>query len=236
MLYGIIIPTYNEYENIQVICELIKQAFTESNLDYKIIFVDDSSPDGTATLIADLKDKYPIYLIQRTKKLGIGSAYKTAILNVQDLDFIIIMDADLSQNPLDIKKFIKRQKETDCDIVYGTRYNGGTTVNWSFIRRLISRGANNISQILLGVEITDFTNSFRLYRGNMLRTILPSIRSDRFSFQMEAIYIAAYENFKIEQVPVIFHERTKGESKLGKMEIFSFIKQLMSLSCRKILQ
>ncbi|KRH95191.1 Dolichol-phosphate mannosyltransferase [Pseudoloma neurophilia] len=233
-LYGVIIPTYNEVENVQILCELIKDVFTDMNLHYQIIFVDDGSPDGTANLLEELKQKYPIFLIKRFKKLGIGSAYKLAIETVPNLDFIIIMDSDLSHNPGDIKNFIRKQKQTNCDLVYGTRYNGGTSVNWPFTRRLLSRIANNLSQIVLGVDITDFTNSFRLYRGTMLRALLPIINSTGFSFQMETIYIASEEGFRIEEVPVVFHERIRGKSKIGSTEIFLFIKQLLSLPMKRL--
>lgn len=235
-MYGVIIPTYNERENVPVICELIQKTFDDLNLPYKIIFIDDASPDGTAKVIEDLKRKYPIICLKRKNKLGIGSAYKMAANFGTEFDFYIILDADLSQNPLDIKRFIKKQRETNCDLVYGTRYNSGHTVDWPFKRRLISRIANNLTKILLGIEITDFTNSFRLYRGSMFRVILPSILSEGFSFQMEAIYIAAYKNFKIEEVPIIFYKRNAGESKLGSNEVFQFLIALFSLFCRKIPQ
>lgn len=234
VVYGVIIPTYNEIENVEILCELIRDVFTECCLDYKIIFVDDNSPDRTANLIEELKNKYPIHLIRRLRKLGIGSAYKVAVQSIEILDFVIIMDSDLSHNPLDIKNFIIKQKQTDCDIVYGTRYNGGTTVNWSLLRRIISRGANNLSQILLGADITDFTNSYRLYKADVLRSILPYIKSTGFSFQMEAIYIASQEDFKIESVPIIFHERNAGVSKIGSNEILKFLKQLIKLPFRSI--
>lgn len=234
VLYGVIIPTYNEIENVEVLCELLREVFTECCLDYKIIFVDDNSPDGTASLIEDLKNKYPIYLIRRMRKAGIGSAYKIAIQSVKTLDFIIIMDSDLSHNPSEIKEFIIKQKLTDCDIVYGTRYNGGTTVNWPLLRRIISRGANNLSQIVLGADISDFTNSYRLYKADALRSILPFIQSTGFSFQMETIFIASQENFKIESVPIIFHERSTGVSKIGSTEIIKFVRQLINLSFRRI--
>lgn len=232
MLYGVIIPTYNEKDNVQILCELIKKSFEKINGDFLIIFVDDNSPDGTANVIRDLKSKYPIDLIQRGGKQGIGSAYKLVVEKKPELDFIIIMDADLSQNPLDIVRFVEKQKETNSDIVYGTRYNGGTTVNWGFKRRFISRYANNLTQVLLGADITDFTNSFRLYRGSLLRALLPSIKSDGFSFQMETIFLASSEGFKISEVPIIFYERASGVSKLGGKEIFLFLKELFSLFLR----
>lgn len=231
-MYSIIIPTYNEKDNVSIICESFKRIFNEIKKEYQIIFVDDSSPDGTYNIIYELKEKYPIIALKRNRKSGIGSAYKYAAEFTKLSDFICILDADMSQNPSDLKKFIEIQNKTDCDIVYGTRYNGGTTVNWPFLRRFTSRCANNLAQIILGVDITDFTNSFRLYRASMFRMLIKYVYSNGFSFQMEMMYIAAFKNYKIEQCPVIFYDRWAGESKLGPTEIFQFVKALLQLFCR----
>lgn len=228
-MYKLIIPTYNEVDNIEILCSFLKETFTSLNLPYNIIFIDDSSPDGTFELICKLRGEHPITAIRREKKLGLGSAYKHALKYCDNSEFVIIMDADLSQNAFDLKNFIHIQQKTNCDLVYGSRYNQGNVVNWSYIRKVISRGANNLTQILLGVDVTDYTNSFRLYKTSLFKTIVPLARSDGFAIQMEIIYLAALKDFKIEEYPVIFYERNEGSSKMRVAEIIFFLKTLLTL-------
>lgn len=232
-MYHVIVPTYNECENIEILCCFLKDVFSEVQLPYNIIFVDDASPDGTYDLICRLRKDHPITAIKRNEKLGLGSAYKSALRHCND-GFVIIMDADLSQNPTDIKHFIRIQQETNCDLVYGSRYNQGNVVDWSFMRKVMSRGANNLAQILLGIDITDYTNSYRLYRTSLLKTIVPLVKSNGFAFQMETIYCAASKNFKIREHPVIFYERNGGASKMGFNEVYQFIIVLLGLMLSKI--
>ncbi|ELQ75768.1 Dolichol-phosphate mannosyltransferase [Trachipleistophora hominis] len=228
-MYTVIVPTYNECGNVEILCNFLKETFTKINLPYNIIFIDDASSDGTYELICQLRNEFPILAIRRTQKLGLGSAYKHALKYCDNSEFVIIMDADLSQNPFDIQNLIRVQQKYNYDLVYGTRYNNGNVVNWPFLRKVISRGANNLAQILLGVDITDYTNSFRLYKTSLLKTIAPRVKSDGFAFQMEVIYRAARQGFKIGEYPVIFHDRCSGTSKMKFAEIFWFAKTLLTL-------
>eukprot|EP01136_Pigoraptor_vietnamica_P003659 Opistho-1_new@33168 len=145
-------------------------------------------------------------------------------------NFIFIMDADLSHHPKFIPEFIRKQKEADYDIVSGTRYEGdGGVYGWDLRRKLISRGANFVTQVLLRPGASDLTSSFRLYKKDVLRRMMDVCVSKAYVFQMEMIVRARQLNFTIGQVPITFVDRVYGESKLGGNEIVAFAKGLLTL-------
>ena len=145
-------------------------------------------------------------------------------------NFIIIMDADLSHHPKFIPEFIKKQKEGDLDVVTGTRYVGsGGVYGWDTKRKLISRGANFLTQVLLRPGISDLTGSFRLYKKHVLEKLVSSCVSKGYVFQMEMMVRARTFNYKIAEVPITFVDRFYGESKLGGSEILQFVKGLIYL-------
>ncbi|KAJ8984204.1 hypothetical protein NQ317_011113 [Molorchus minor] len=145
-------------------------------------------------------------------------------------NFIVIMDADLSHHPKFIPQFIKKQQTNDYDVVSGTRYVGtGGVSGWDFKRKLISRGANFITQILLRPGATDLTGSFRLYKKDVLQNLIKSCVSKGYVFQMEMIIRAREFNYSISEVPITFVDRVYGESKLGGSEIVQFVKSLLYL-------
>lgn len=230
--YSILLPTYNERENLPIIVWLIEKSMTESNYDYEIIIIDDGSPDGTLEAAKQLEKIYgssKIVLRPREKKLGLGTAYIHGIKHATG-DFIIIMDADLSHHPKYIPEFIRKQKERNYDLVSGTRYidNGGVN-GWDFKRKLISRGANYLTQVLLRPGASDLTGSFRLYKKDVLQKLVDTCVSKGYVFQMEIIVRARKLGFTIGEVPITFVDRLYGESKLGGNEIFQFIKGLLYL-------
>ncbi|VVC92296.1 unnamed protein product [Leptidea sinapis] len=163
--YSILLPTYNERENLPIIIWLIINYLDGSGIDYEVVIIDDGSPDGTLDVAKQLQKIYGSYRIvlrPREKKLGLGTAYIHGIKHATG-NYIIIMDADLSHHPKFIPQFIEKQKSKDYDIVTGTRYVGGGGVyGWDFKRKLISRGANFITQLLLRPGVSDLTGSFRL--------------------------------------------------------------------------
>lgn len=230
--YSILLPTYNEKENLPIIVWLIDKSMTENNHDYEIIIIDDGSPDGTLEAAKQLEKIYgsdKIVLRPRVKKLGLGTAYIHGIKHARG-DFIIIMDADLSHHPKYIPQFIKKQKEGNYDLVSGTRYIGDGGVNgWDFKRKLISRGANYLTQVLLRPGASDLTGSFRLYKKDVLQKLVESCVSKGYVFQMEMIVRARKLGYKIGEVPISFVDRLYGESKLGGNEIFQFVKGLLYL-------
>lgn len=230
--YSILLPTYNEKENLPIITYLLTKYMDKSGFDYEIIVIDDGSPDGTLEVAKQLQAIYgqsKIVLRPREKKLGLGTAYIHGIKHATG-NFVIIMDADLSHHPKFIPQFIKLQREGNFDIVTGTRYSGdGGVYGWDFKRKLISRTANYITQVLLRPGVSDLTGSFRLYRKNVLEKLVQSCVSKGYVFQMEMMIRARQLNYTIAEVPISFVDRVFGESKLGGNEIFGFVKGLLYL-------
>ncbi|XP_031561494.1 dolichol-phosphate mannosyltransferase subunit 1-like [Actinia tenebrosa] len=230
--YSVLLPTYNERENLPLIVWLIVKAFTESGHDFEIIVIDDGSPDGTLEAAKQLENIYgsdKIVLRPRERKLGLGTAYIHGMKHATG-DFIIIMDADLSHHPKFIPEFIRKQAEKDYDIVSGTRYSGdGGVFGWDLKRKLISRGANYLTQVLLRPGASDLTGSFRLYKKEVLQKLVDACVSKGYVFQMEMIVRGRQLGYTIGEVPISFVDRVYGESKLGGSEIVHFAKGLLYL-------
>lgn len=230
--YTILLPTYNERENLPIIIWLIFKYMNESGFKFEVIIIDDGSPDGTLDVAKQLqviygKDK--IILKPREKKLGLGTAYIHGMKHATG-NFVIIMDADLSHHPKFIPEFIKKQLEGDYDIVSGTRYAGsGGVYGWDLKRKLISRGANYLVQILLRPGASDLTGSFRLYRKDILEKLIEACVSKGYVFQMEMIVRARQFGNSIGEVPISFVDRVYGESKLGGGEIVQYLRGLLYL-------
>ncbi|KAK5863094.1 hypothetical protein PBY51_000150 [Eleginops maclovinus] len=230
--YSVLLPTYNERENLPLIVWLLVKYFGESGYNYEIVVIDDGSPDGTQEVAQQLQKIYgedKILLRPRAKKLGLGTAYIHGIKHATG-NFVIIMDADLSHHPKFIPEFIEKQKEGDYDLVSGTRYQGnGGVYGWDLRRKLISRGANFVTQVLLRPGASDLTGSFRLYKKAVLESLVERCVSKGYVFQMEMIVRARQLNYTIGEVPISFVDRVYGESKLGGNEIVSFVKGLITL-------
>uniref|UniRef100_A0A668RU41 Dolichol-phosphate mannosyltransferase subunit 1 n=1 Tax=Oreochromis aureus TaxID=47969 RepID=A0A668RU41_OREAU len=252
--YSVLLPTYNERENLPLIVWLLVKYFGESGFNYEIIVIDDGSPDGTLEVAEQLQKVYgedKILLRPRAKKLGLGTAYIHGMKHASG-NFIIIMDADLSHHPKFIPEFIQKQKEGDYDLVSGTRYRGnGGVYGWDLRRKLISfiflhffssffsspplpplvhsRGANFLAQVLLRPGASDLTGSFRLYKKKVLESLVEQCVSKGYVFQMEMIVRARQLNYTIGEVPISFVDRVYGESKLGGNEIVSYAKGLLML-------
>ncbi|EFN84711.1 probable dolichol-phosphate mannosyltransferase [Harpegnathos saltator] len=230
--YSILLPTYNEVENLPIIIWLIVKYMEESKLSYEIIVIDDGSPDGTLDMAKQLQRLYgedKIVLKPREKKLGLGTAYMHGIQYATG-NFIVIMDADLSHHPKFIPKMAEVQRYLNLDIVSGTRYaQGGGVYGWDFKRKLVSRSANFLTQLLLRPGASDLTGSFRLYKKDVLKQLITSCVSKGYVFQMEIIVRARQRNYTIGEVPITFVDRVYGQSKLGGSEIFQFVQGLLYL-------
>ncbi|CAH0550927.1 unnamed protein product [Brassicogethes aeneus] len=230
--YSILLPTYNEVQNLPIIVWLIVKYMNESGYPYEIIIIDDGSPDGTLEAGKQLQKIYgedKIVLKPREKKLGLGTAYIHGI-KFSTGNLIFIMDADLSHHPKFMPQMIEKQIKHNFDIVSGTRYVGtGGVYGWDFKRKLISRGANFLTQLLLRPGASDLTGSFRLYRKDILEKIINNCVSKGYVFQMEMIIRARQFNYTVGEVPITFVDRVYGESKLGGSEIFQFAKNLLYL-------
>jgi len=223
----IIIPTYNEKENIKNLIRLLLEI--ESKPD--ILVVDDNSPDGTGEILdkLSLMHKGRVSVIHRKEKLGIGSAhvkgFKYAIK--QDYQYILTMDADFSHHPKYIQKMMDESK--DFPLVIGSRYvEGGGTKNWGLFRQINSRTANLLAKKMLHIKCNDCTGGFRLYKREVLMSInLDKIYSNGYSFLIELLYKCQLNGFQTSEIPIIFEDRRAGSSKISKDEIFKAIKTLL---------
>ena len=213
----VIIPTYNEVENI----EKIIAAVSDIEGDYHILVIDDGSPDGTADAVRSIQKQCPdrIFLIERSGKLGLGTAYvagfKWALEH--DYDYIFEMDADFSHNPADLPRLLAACVERGADMSVGSRYcDGINVVNWPMGRILISYCASIYVRTVLGFRIFDSTAGFVCYSRKVLETIdLDAVRMKGYGFQIELKYTAHKLGFKIAEVPVIFVNRKEGTSKMS---------------------
>lgn len=211
----VIIPTYNEVENVP---PLVKAIF-QNQPDIHILFVDDSSPDGTADVIKKLmNENQQIHLLERKKKEGLGRAYiagfKVALQ--QGFEYIFEMDADFSHDPKEIPNFLETIE--DNDLVLGSRYIlGVNVVNWPLKRLLLSYFANVYTRIVTGMPTRDLTGGYKCFRREVLENIdLDHIKSNGYAFQIEMTFKSWKRGYRIKEIPIIFIDRQIGESKLSK--------------------
>jgi dolichol-phosphate mannosyltransferase len=214
----VIIPTYNEIENISDMIQTVMDL--EGN--FELLIIDDGSPDGTAKVVIGLQDKFPdrLHLVQRKGKLGLGTAYingfKWALR--KGYDYIFEMDADFSHDPNDLIKLYKACAEEGFDMSIGSRYiTGVNVVNWPMGRVLMSYFASVYVKFITGLPIKDATAGFKCYHKSVLQGInLDEIRFIGYAFQIEMKFTAWKLGFQIKEVPIIFTDRTKGTSKMSK--------------------
>ncbi len=211
----IIIPTYNESENIRPLVEAIHRYQPEAH----ILFVDDNSPDGTADLIREIQQNDPlIHLLSRPGKMGLGSAYLAGFKYglSRGYEFIFEMDADFSHDPKEIPAFLRNIEHND--LVLGSRYiKGVNVVNWPLRRLLLSYFANVYSRLATGLPIQDATGGFKCFRREVLENIdFDAIKSNGYAFQIELTFRAWKKGFRIKEIPIIFIDRVAGVSKLSK--------------------
>jgi dolichol-phosphate mannosyltransferase len=228
---AVITPTYNERGSIT---ELIERIYSLSLPNLEVIIVDDSSPDGTGIIADELAKKYPIHVIHRIHKEGLGRAYIFAFTQLLALplekrpDYVIQIDADLSHDPADIPRFLERIEL--CDVVLGSRYiRGGGIENWSRLRRIISKFGNIYASLMLNMPQHDLTSGFKCFRREVFETInLSNISSVGYNFQIEMSYQAYKNGYSICEIPIIFTERKFGTSKFNiKIILESFWKVLL---------
>ncbi len=214
----VIIPTYNEKENIEAIIRAVMAL--EDKFD--ILVIEDGSPDGTADIVKGLMAgdfKGRLHIIERTGKLGLGTAYITGFKWAieQKYDFIFEMDADFSHDPKDVPRLLKEVRDNGYDVAIGSRYiTGVNVVNWPMGRVLMSYYASKYVQFITGIPVNDTTAGFKCYRRKVLETInLDAIRFKGYAFQIEMKFTAYKLGFKIKEVPVIFVNRELGTSKMS---------------------
>ncbi len=228
----LLIPTYNEAENIRALVEAVR-GFVP---DMHVLIFDDNSPDGTGRIADELAAEYDnVRVVHRPRKMGLGSAYvagfKQAI--AEGYDLVCHMDADFSHDPKHWPDLLRGMDEHD--VMIGSRYvAGGGTRDWGLCRRVLSRTSNFIARTVLGIKVRDCTGGFRCYRAEVLARINPDgIVSDGYSFLEEVLYKAIKAGAKVGETPIVFVERRLGQSKISKKEIFKAVGTLLRLRFMK---
>lgn len=224
----VIIPTYNEAENIpRLLPAVLSQA---PSID--ILIVDDGSPDGTADLVRQFQTgSNRVHLIERPGKMGLGTAYvegfRSAIRN--GYAFVFEMDADFSHDPAEIPNYLRAVEQ--ADLVIGSRYTNGVRVlNWPINRLLLSYFANVYTRFMLGLPLHDATGGFKCYRRKVLEAIdLGRIHSNGYAFQIEMSYKAWKKGFHLTEIPIVFHDRRSGQSKMSRAIVYEAIFMLWKL-------
>ena len=230
----VVLPTYNEADNLG----RLVPALLELPVPLRVVVVDDNSPDGTGNLADAQAAGQPdrVAVIHRPRKLGLGTAYLTGFRKAlaDGADAVLTMDADFSHQPAAIPSLVERLAE--ADLVIGSRYvPGGGAVDSPFARRLLSRGANLVAHALLGLRARDVTAGFRLYRRAVLESIpLDRIFSSGYSFLIEMLFLVQQRGWRIAEVPIQFHDREAGRSKVSRAEIGRAWYTVARLSYRRL--
>ena len=229
----VIIPTYNELDNVQKLIPCI----LDMHPDFNVLIVDDGSPDGTGNFVKELslKDER-VKLLERGKKLGLGTAYVAGFkfMLANGYDLAIQMDADFSHDPKELKNFIEAAKEND--LVIGSRYiTGVNVVNWPLRRLMLSYFANIYSRTITGIPVKDCTGGFKCFRRKALESInLDKIRSNGYSFQIEMNFKTWKNGFKLIEIPIIFVDRVFGHSKMSKSIVYEAVFMVWKLRIKSI--
>lgn len=229
----IIIPTYNELENLP---RLLPEVLSKEE-GIHILIVDDNSPDGTAAFVeSQMKNNNRIHLIKRPSKQGLGTAYiagfKFAIQN--GYDFVFEMDADFSHDPKEIPRFLDEIKNSD--VILGSRYiNGVNVINWPMRRLLLSSFANLYTRFITGMPVHDATGGYKCFRRKVLEAInLEKVTSNGYAFQIEMSFKAWKKGFKLKEIPIIFVDRVKGKSKMSRKIVREAVTMVWKLRLKSI--
>jgi len=231
----IIIPTYNEAENIT---KIIPEVLINSNdlYQFNVLVIDDNSPDGTSGLVTGMKNP-SVDLIKREKKMGLGTAYVTGFKYAieKGYDYVCEMDADFSHDPKYLKEFIDKI-ETGYDMVVGSRYIRGISVlNWPIRRLILSYAANIYTRVITGLKVKDTTAGFTCYRITSLAQLnLDKIKSNGYSFQIEMKFKFFKKGFKIIEIPILFIDRREGKSKMSRKVVFEAYLMVWKLKFQSI--
>ncbi len=230
----VVLPTYNEVENIE---HLVPQLLALPNA-LRVLVVDDNSPDGTGALADRLTAAQPdrLGVIHRAGKLGLGTAYVAGFRSAlaQGAGAVLTMDADFSHHPSHIPALVAKLAE--ADLVIGSRYVGdGRAVDSPAARRVLSRGANAVAHLALNLHARDVTAGFRLYRRAVLESLpLDHIFSSGYSFLIELLYLVERRGWRVAEVPILFRDRTMGQSKISRTEIYRALYTVARLSYRRL--
>ncbi len=234
----LVLPTYNEAGNVEAIVRAALPqlaAAAGSGRGHRILVVDDSSPDGTGAIADRLAAELePVEVLHRSAKDGLGRAYLAGFRRALDAgaELVLEMDSDFSHDPLDIARLVEASR--DADLVLGSRYvEGGGIANWGLGRRMLSRGGSWYARTVLGVPIRDLTGGFKCFRRAVLERLdLATVHADGYSFQVELTYRALEEGFRVREIPIVFHERREGASKMTGRIAFEAVWKVPALRFR----
>ena len=234
-MFTVILPTYNERENLERFVEKLQEVFTANGLSGRIMVVDDNSPDGTGRIADSLAERYQnLAVIHRQEKQGIGPAYISGFKQALTTDtrYIFEMDCDFSHDPTNIPAFLKAIE--DADLVLGSRYvPGGRVENWGLIRRLISRWGGLYARLVLGVPVNDLTGGNKCFRREVLEALdLDAVSSQGYGFQIEMTYRAVRKGFRVKEIPITFTDRQLGQSKMSKRIVLEAVLLVWKLRLR----
>jgi dolichol-phosphate mannosyltransferase len=216
----LILPTYNEIENLEAIVTAAGTALAGVAPDgYNILVVDDGSPDGTGQLADRLAgDKDWVHVLHRSEKNGIGPAYLAGFRHALDqgAGYVMEMDSDFSHDPADLARLLQAVYD-GADLALGSRYvRGGGVVDWGLLRRFISEGGSTYARLVLGLQVRDLTGGFKCFRREVLEAIhFDGVRSQGYAFQVELTYRAVQAGFRVVEVPIVFRDRQQGTSKMS---------------------
>lgn len=229
----IIIPTYNELDNLP---KLLPEVLSKHE-NINVLIVDDNSPDGTAAFIeGEMKINDRIHLIKRESKQGLGTAYIAGFKYAlqKDFDLIFEMDADFSHDPAELPKFLSEAENND--LIIGSRYiTGVNVVNWPMRRLLLSWFANLYTRVITGMPIHDATGGYKCFRRKVLESIdLNQVRSNGYAFQIEMNFKVWKKGFKLKEIPIIFIDRVKGKSKMSKKIVREAVTMVWKLRLKSI--
>jgi dolichol-phosphate mannosyltransferase len=224
----LVLPTYNEADNVEAIVGAAHAVLSRAAPEgFRILVVDDGSPDGTGRLADGLAERHEeVRVLHRPGKGGLGPAYLAGFAAALEggAGHVLEMDADFSHDPEDLARLLAAARD-GADLALGSRYvDGGGVTQWNAMRRAVSRGGCWYARTVLGLQIRDLTGGFKCFRREVLETIdLPSVRSQGYAFQVELTYRAVGRGFRVVEVPIVFHERREGASKMsGRIAVEAF--------------
>ena len=217
----VVVPTFNEAENIEAIVAAIRDVLLDASPDgFRVLVVDDGSPDGTGRLADGLAARHAdVEVLHRPRRGGLGPAYLAGFARALDAGaaYVFEMDADFSHDPADLPRLLRAVRDGEADLVLGSRYvAGGGVTDWGPLRRFVSHAGSWYARLVLGVGIRDLTGGFKCFRRSVLEGIdLPTVRSRGYGFQVELTYRALMAGFRVRELPIVFRNRRRGKSKMS---------------------
>jgi dolichol-phosphate mannosyltransferase len=217
----LILPTFDEAENIELIVAAAREVLQAASPDgFRILVVDDDSPDGTGRIADRLAAAHAeVEVLHRTEREGLGPAYIAGFQHAlsQGAGFVFEMDSDFSHDPKDLARLLEPVRDGRADVALGSRYvAGGAVLDWGLLRRIISRGGSLYAAVILGLTVRDLTGGFKCFRAEVLEAIdLPSVQAHGYAFQVELTNRAIRRGFRILEVPITFRDRLRGKSKMS---------------------